>query len=219
MTSVYEDKIYPKIPSAPTNDDDDQAQSYRLKKIDEAESFLRDEVSKRDTLAKKFKRRANVTTISDTSSITAIAALELASIATILTGVGAPVAAVLASAGFALGVGSVIIHKTQRIFNSKAKKHDKIKTLAESKLDSISAIVSKAVEDAHVSNQEYRLILREVEHYRTLKEQIRTKTKRKTDAITAEQREAILTQGREQGKQDFLRRIAATSDTPTVSAT
>ena len=86
MTSVYEDKIYPKIPSAPTDDDERQAQAYRLKKIDEAESFFRDEVSKRDTLAKKFKRRANVTTISDTSIITAITALEVASIATLTTG-------------------------------------------------------------------------------------------------------------------------------------
>jgi len=219
MTSVYEDKIYPKIPSAPTNDDDDQAQSYRLKKIDEAESFLRDEVSKRDTLAKEFKRRANAITISDTSILFTIASLEGTSIVTLLTGVGAPISAVLASAGFLLGIGAAVIHKTQRIFNSKAKKHDKIKILGESKLDSISAIVSKAVEDAHISNKEYQLILREVEHYRTLKEQIRTKTKRKTDAITAEQREAILAQGREQGKQDFLARVVGSLDTPTVSAT
>jgi len=37
------------------------------------------------------------------------------------------------------------------------------------------------------------------------------------DALTSEQREAILAQGREQGKQDFLRKIAATSDTQTVN--
>jgi len=124
-----------------------------------------------------------------------------------------PIGVPLASASLALGVGSVIIHKTQKVFNSKAKKHDKIKTLAESKLDSISGIVSKAVEDAHVSHEEYRFVLREVEQYRKIKQQIRTKSKRETDTITSEQREAILAQGREQGKQDFLRKIAATSDT------
>jgi len=133
--------------------------------------------------------------------------------------VGAPVGVTLASAGLALGLGSVIIHKTQKVFNSKAKKHDKIKTLAESKLDSISGIVSKAVEDAHVSHEEYRLVLREVEHYRKMKQQIRTKSKHETDTITSEQREAILAQGREQGKQDFLRKIAATSGTQPANAT
>ena len=76
-----------------------------------------------------------------------------------------------------MGIGSAIMHKTQKVFNSKAKKHDKIKILAESKLDSISTIVSRAVEDAHVSHEEYRLILREVERYRKIEEQISTKSK------------------------------------------
>jgi len=201
MTSVYEDKIYPEIPSAPPND---EAQSYRLKKIDEAEKFLRDEISYRDQKYKKFKRHSTASSVSDTSIITAITVLEIASVATLTTGVGLPISIVLASTGLLLGLGSAVIHKSQRIFDSKAKKHDKIKTLAESKLDSISSLVSKAVEDAHVSHEEYQFILKEVEQYRVIKEQIRTKSKRLTSTITAEQREAILAQGREQGKQDFF---------------
>ena len=196
MASVYEtEKIYPTIP--PTAPPDDE--SYRLKKIDELEKFLRSEVESRDKLTKRFKRRATATTFSDGSVIAAITALEIASIVTLTTGVGMPLSVVLASTGLFLGLGSGIIHKTQKIFDSKAKKHDKIKTLAESKLDTISGIVSKAVEDLHISHQEYQLILKEVEHYRTMKEEIRTKSKKTTDAITAEQREEILKQGREQG--------------------
>ena len=109
-----------------------------------------------------------------------------------------------------LSLTAGIVHKTQKIFNSKAKKHDKIKVLAEAKLDSISGIVSKAHDDANISHQEFQFILKEIEHYRILKEQIRTKSKRVTDAITKEQREAILKEGREQGKADFLRQIANT---------
>ena len=217
MTSVYEDEIYPEIPSAPPND---EAQSYRLKKIDEAERFLRDEISYRDQKYKKFKHHSTASSVSDTSIITAITVLEIASVATLTTGVGLPISIVLASTGlFLLGLGSAVIHKSQRIFDSKTKKHDKIKTLAESKLDSISSLVSKAVEDAHVSYEEYQFILKEVEQYRVIKEQIRTKSKRVTSTITAEQREAILAQGREQGKQDFLQKIAATSNTQPVNAT
>ena len=216
MTSVYEtEKIYPTIP--PTAPPDDE--SYRLKKIDELEKFLRSEVESRDKLTKQFKRRATASTFSDGSVIAAITALEIASIVTLTTGVGMPLSVVLASTGLFLGLGSGIIHKTQKIFDSKAKKHDKIKTLAESKLDTISGIVSKAVEDSHISHQEYQLILKEVEHYRTMKEEIRTKSKKTTDAITAEQREEILKQGREQGQQAFLAKIAATSATPPVNAT
>ena len=216
MTSVYEtEKIYPTIP--PTAPPDDE--SYRLKKIDELEKFLRSEVESRDKLTKQFKRRATASTFSDGSVIAAITALEIASIVTLTTGVGMPLSVVLASTGLFLGLGSGIIHKTQKIFDSKAKKHDKIKTLAESKLDTISGIVSKAVEDSSIDHQEYLLILKEVEHYRTMKEEIRTKSKKTTDAITAQQREKILKQGREEGQQAFLAKIAATSATPLASAT
>ena len=216
MSSVYEtEKLYPQIPASAPPDDE----SYRLKKIDELEKFLRSEVESRDKLTKRFKRRATAATFSDGSVIAAITALEIASIVTLTTGVGMPLSVVLASTGLLLGLGSAAIHKTQKIFDSKAKKHDKIKTLAESKLDTISGLVSKAVEDSHIDHQEYLLILKEVEHYRTMKEEIRTKSKKTTDAITAEQREKILKQGREEGQQAFLAKIAASSDTQPVSAT
>ena len=219
MTSVYEEKIYPPIYPATAPPDDNEGQAYRLQKIDELEKFLRNEIRTRDSLTKRFKRRATAVTFSATSIITAITALETASIATLITGIGMPISVVLASTGLLLGLSSAIIHKTRRIFDSKAKKHEKIKTLAESKLDSISSLVSKAIEDSSISHQEYQLILKEVEHYRTMKEQIRTKSKKTTDAITAEQREEILKQGRDEGQQAFLAKIAASSVTPPVSVT
>ena len=215
--SVYDKTLYPEVPSAPPSED--ESQTYRLKKIEEVEMFLRAETEARDKLAKRFKRRANATMISDTSIITAITVLEIASIATLTTGVGLPVSIVLAASGLLLGLGSAVVHKTQKIFESKAKKHDKIRVLAESKLDSISGLMSKAIIDAHISHQEYLFILKELERYRQLKEQIRTKSKRIVDAIKIDQREAILAEGREQGKQDFLRKIADTSATQPVNAT
>ena len=214
--SVYQEKLYPDIsPSAPQQEN--EGQTYRLNKIDEAEKFLRNEIKERDKLTKRNNRRANTATISDTSIVTVITALEMASIVTLTTGVGLPVSVVLASTGLLLGLGSIAIHKSQRIFESKAKKHDKIKTLAEAKLDSISSLVSKAIEDAHISHDEYHFILKEIEHYRQFKQEIRTKSKRKTDSITNEQREEILAQGRKEGKQDFLAKIAASSDIQTAN--
>ena len=60
--------------------------------------------------------------ISDTSVIAAITTLELASIVTLTTGVGMPLGIVLASTLLFLGLGSAVIHKTRKIFDSKAKK-------------------------------------------------------------------------------------------------
>ena len=214
----YPEKLYPPVPppSAPT---DDEGQSYRLKKIDEVERFLREEVAYRDSIGKRCKRWATALTISDTSVVTTITALEVGSVVSLSTGVGFPVSLALACAGLLLGVGSGIVHKAQKVFELKERKHGKIKTLAEAKLNSISGFVSKAVEDAHVSDQEYQLILKELENYRRLKEQIRTKSKRVVNTIASEQRKAILQQGREQGKQDFLATLARSSATQPANAT
>ena len=218
MSSVYEtEKLYPEIPASAPPDDDNQA--YLFKKIDELEKFLRSEVESRDKLTKRFKRRATAATFSDTSVIAAITILGGTSIVLASTVFGIALIPILASTGLLLGSGSAVIHKTQRVFDSKAKKHDKIKTLAESKLDTISGIVSKAIENSNISHEEYQLILKEIKHYRKMKEEIRTKSKKTTDAITAEQREAILARGRKEGREDFLKKIAGTSATPTVSAT
>ena len=70
-------------PSVPLDTDN---QTYHLKKIEETETFLRNEVEKRGNLVKQFKRRATASTISDTSVITAITALEIASVVTLITG-------------------------------------------------------------------------------------------------------------------------------------
>ena len=200
-------KLYPHLPT-------DEGHLYRLQKISEIDKFLQDEIAARDALSKRCKQRAAAVTIGDTSLVTAITALEIGSIVTLSTGVGIPVSIALASAGLFLGLASAITHKARKLFDSKAKKHEKIKILAESKLDSISGLVSKAVEDSAIEYHEYKLILGELQNYRALKEQIRTKNRQVQEIISSEQREEILAQGREEGKQDFLAKIAQSSAIP-----
>ena len=212
MTKKKRQRLYPDLEEqSPLAE---EGHFYRLQKIGEIEKFLQDEVADRDALSKRCKRRAAVLTAGDTSLVMAITSLEIGSIATLATGVGIPLSIALASAGLFLGLASAITHKTLKLLDSKAKKHEKIKTLAESKLDSISGLVSKAAEDSAIDDDEYRLILGELQNYRTLKEQIRMKNRQVQGVISAEQREAILAQGREEGKQDFLAKIAQSSAIP-----
>ena len=99
----------------------------------------------------------------------------------------------------------------------KQGKHDAIKLLAQAKLDSISNIISQAMEDGHISPTEFHKVLQEVEKYRKLKADIRNQAKTKIKEITKEQREELLEQGRKEGKEDFLRKIANTSGTQGVN--
>ena len=107
--------------------------------------------------------------------------------------------------------------KTISIFNSKEKKHDDIRLLAQSKLDSISETISHAIQDENVSPIEFHKILQETENYCKLQADIRTRAKIKQAKISKEQREEILEQGRKEGREDFLQKISNTSDIPNAN--
>ena len=100
----------------------------------------------------------------------------------------------------------------------KQEKHDAIRLLAQSKLDSIINIISQAMQDGDISPTEFHKVLQEVEKYRRLKADIRNQAKAKVKEITEEQREEILEQGKKEGKEDLLRKIANTSGTQSVNA-
>ena len=103
------------------------------------------------------------------------------------------------------------------IFKSKEKKHDDIRLLAQIKLDSISETISQAIQDEKVSPTEFDKILQETENYRKFKEDIRKQAKAKQAKLSKEQREELLEQGRKEGREDFLRKIANTSAFPNAN--
>ena len=75
------------------------------------------------------------------------------------------------------------------------------------------------MQDGDISPFEFHKVLQEVEKYRQLKAYIRNQTNAKVKQIAKEQREEILEQGRKEGKEDFLRKIANTSGIQGVNAT
>ena len=74
------------------------------------------------------------------------------------------------------------------------------------------------MQDGDISHSEFHKVLQEVEKYRKLKADIRTHAKAKIKQITKEQWEEILEQGRKEGKEDFLRKLANSSGTQGVNA-
>ena len=71
-------------------------------------------------------------------------------------------------------------------------------------------IILQAMQDRDISSIEFYKVLQEVEKYRKLKADIRNQTKAKVKQITKDQREELLEQGRKEGKEDFLRKLANT---------
>ena len=65
--------------------------------------------------------------------------------------------------------------------------------IASTKLNTIPSHISKALSDNKVTDDEFRLILEELENYKVMKEEVRTKTKKK---IATETEESLIERGR-----------------------
>ena len=193
-------KIYPNLNPTALQ----EPQAYCLKKLTEIEAYLLDEIEVRERLVKKMKRFNTITGIVDTGLITSTMITGGISIAAFASGFGLPIGITLSGTSLLLSLATVITRKSFKTFTVKQEKHDAIKLLAQSKLNSIADIISQAMQDRDISSIEFNKILQEVEKYRTFKTDIRNQTKAKVKQITKEQREELLEQGRKEGKEDFF---------------
>ena len=216
MTEM-KDKIYPTLPTireSPTAPDieltemgNDQGHTYRLKVITDIQKFLETEISKRDTFRKKYFRIAKVVSNIDNVLIGITICAEGAGAVLLATGVGSPIALGLGITGAATGaislLGNIAVKKT----TIKAEKHLKIRTLASAKLDTIASHISKAMMDNHISDDEFKLIMEELNKYKAMKEEIRSNTKKK---LKTEEEESLIERGRQEARESFRKLVEKT---------
>ena len=169
---------------------DGKAHVYRLAKIVEIQKEIEAERDKRATLTEKYRKGVRIINVVDHITDLIVLGSSASSVAVLSTIVAAPIAVILQGVAIGAGVLSVIGRVANRKFAVKAEKHEKIKTLAEAKLNTISDYVSKALEDDNISSEEYSLILNERVKFNEMREEIRRESKiSKNDE--AENRETI----------------------------
>ena len=201
MTEMKE-KIYPTLPTVreqPTAPDD-RGHSYRLKIIREVQEFLEEEIKNREAFSKKYFRIAKVVNTVDNALITITIGAEGVGAVLLATGVGSPFALALGISGVVTGAVSLIGNIFSKKATTKAEKHLKIKTLATAKLDTIASHVSKAMMDDFISDEEFKLIMEEMEKYKALKEEIRNNTKKK---LKTEEEESLIEKGRQEARESL----------------
>ena len=155
-------EIYPKLPTAPPIED--QGQGYRLEKTNEIQTFLEKEVETREALSKKYFRAAKIVDNVDTVLITITIGARAGGISLLTTIVAATAFTAIEGVALFTGLLSIIGKYSVKKSMSKAEKHDKIKTIASAKLDTISSHISKDSSDNKVIDEEFRLILEELEN-------------------------------------------------------
>ena len=179
------ENIYPKLPTAPPIED---------------QAFLEKEVEPRESLSKKYFRVANIIDNVDTTLITLTLGAGAGGIALLSTVIALPVVISIEGVALVTGFFSIIGNYKVKKYKSKAGKHEKIKTIASAKLDTIASHVSKALSDNKVTDEEFQLILEELEKYKVMKEEVRAKNKKK---ITAKMEETLIERGRKKHTSPF----------------
>ena len=212
MTEM-KDKIYPTLPTiretpnAPpvvNGGEDDRGHSYRLNVIRDIQKFFEEEIKQREAFSKKYFRIAKVVNMIDNGLITITIGAEGVGAVLLATGAGTPFALALGISGAATGLISLIGNIFSKKATTKAEKHLKIRTLAAAKLDTIVSHISKAMMDDFISDEEFKLILEEMNKYKTLKEEVRTNTKKK---LKTEEEESLIEKGRQEQRESFRKLV------------
>ena len=213
MTEMKE-KLYPTLPGVRENPSapdielqdirNDEGHSYRLKVILDTQKFLEEEIQKRDAFSKKYFRVAKIINITDNVLIGITVIAEASGAVLLSTGVGAPIALALGISGAVTGGVSIICNIVGRKTTIKAEKHLKIKTLAAAKLDTVASHISKAMIDNFISDDEFKLIMDELNKYKTMKEEIKSNTKKK---LKTEEEESLIERGRQEARASFRKLV------------
>ena len=212
-------KLYPAIPQPSAPPDEDESQTFRLKTIKEVEAFMDDEISERSRLSKKFDNCSAITSYVNYGLTATTIITGSGGIACLSTGVGAPIALALGGISLFSTLTSGITHRLSKIYTIKAKKHHDILVVAQTVLDSITLLISKAVQDASVSHEEFLQIINAKQRYLAKKHELRPKSKKALKELYEKQRQDLIEQGRRQGREEVIKKVVSNSDKPVVSAT
>ncbi len=178
----------------------DDNSGYRLKEISKLRSKLTREKDERAKLYKGYKRFINtIAGIGTTSNGISLTAAGI-SVVLVSTGLGIVIAVPLATASGVLTCIGIACNFINRKLYTKLKKHDNIKMAAESKLNSILEIVNTAINDGKITQDEFKIVVDEVQRYYELKDTIKGKTLK---VVLEEEKEFLI----DKGRQEILKKI------------
>jgi hypothetical protein len=190
----------------------DEGNHYRLQKISEIQQQLEKEIDVRRALYKKYRRGINAVDGVDTALVAASLGMGAAGVALLTTIVAAPIVLGLEIAAVACGLAGMAGKFVGRRLLVKAQKHDEVRVLAEAKLNTISSHISQALRDDQISDEEYQLILDEMDKYGHLKAEIRAQAHKAHAAVIDETTKTkLIQQGREEAKASMIKKLGGNS--------
>ena len=146
---------------------------FRLDEINKIKDYFDNEIKERKDIVKKISKYIVAFDYGDKIFITLSASFGTLSIVSHATIVGIPVGIAGSSLTLIFTVSTGIIKKVLYITKKKKKKHDKIMSLARNNLNIIETLLSSALNDFEISQEEFAKIIDEKIKYEGIKETIK----------------------------------------------
>ena len=201
---------YPVLPSAGPADNDNtpRDQYFRLQEISQLRKHLEDERDKRSQLYKKYRRGVNAVDAVDTTLISTSMEMGIGGVGLLSTIVAVPFVLGLEVAALGCGLLGIAGKFISPRLLVKAKKHDEVRVLAESRLNTIADHVSKALADGTISEVEFHLIAEEAHKYTQMKAEIRTGAKKAYAAINIDEetKNSLIQRGHDKARASFMKK-------------
>ena len=146
---------------------------FRLKNIDESRNNLIEKINRNELMGKKHKKICTTLNYTEDFVILAYTITECVSISAFASLIGIPVGITSSTIGLKVCAITAGIKKYMSIIRKNNKKHDKIASLAKSKLNRIEVLISKHLIDSNSSHDEFVSINNVLKEYEEMKEEIK----------------------------------------------
>ena len=149
------------------------ANKCRLDEINKIRDYFDNEIKERKDIIKKLNKYLVSFDYLDKIFITLSASFGTLSISSQATVIGIPAGITSASLTLIFTIGTGISKSLLKATKKRKKKHNKIIELAKSKLNTIHTLLSSALNDSEISQEEFSNIITEKNIYENIKENIK----------------------------------------------
>ena len=149
------------------------SQEFRLKNTNETRNYLIEEINLNELISKKYKKVCTTLNYTEHFFILTFTLTGCISISAFSSLVHIPIGITNSAIGLEICAITARIKKYKLIIKKKNKKHDKIVSLAKSKLNRIDVLISNFLIDSNISRDEFVLINNVLKQLEEMKEKIK----------------------------------------------
>ena len=157
--------------------------NYRQNQINKTKDCFNNEINERKNIIKKLNKYLFTLDYLDRIFFTLSGSFGTLSVASHATVVGIPVGIAGASLTLIFTISTGLNKSLLQITKKRKKKHNKIITLAKSKLNTIETLLSSILSDSKISHEEFTNIITEKNMYENIEENIRDMKEEKSTTL------------------------------------